>query len=108
MDWRLEWLEEAKNDLKYLDNSQLIQVRKAIKKVSQNPLPNSEGGYGKPLGNKSGTNLSGFLKIKLLRLGIRIVYRIVKEQGVMKIIVVSVREDGAVYEVAMDRVGKDN
>lgn len=28
MDWKLEWLEEAKNDLKYLDNSQLIQVRK--------------------------------------------------------------------------------
>jgi len=35
---------------------------KGIFKVSQNPLPNTEGGYGKPLGNHSGVNLTACLK----------------------------------------------
>ena len=76
-------------DLKNLDQSQRYQVVKAIDKVSENPLPDSEGGYGKPLGSKSGKNLTGYLKIKLRKLGMRVVYLvvylIVREEGIMKI-----------------------
>lgn len=104
MNWIIDYLKEAEKDLNSLDNSQKIQVLKAIRKVSQNPLPTSEGGYGKPLGNKSNTNLTGYYKIKLLKLGIRVVYRLVKENGIMKIIVISVREDEAVYQIALDRI----
>jgi mRNA interferase RelE/StbE len=42
---------EAVEDLKKLDNSQRVQVIKAIEKVSKNPLPQSEGGFGKVLGD---------------------------------------------------------
>lgn len=104
MNWIIDYLKEAEKDLNSLDNSQKIQVLKAIRKVSQNPLPTLEGGYGKPLGNKSNTNLTGYYKIKLLKLGIRVVYRLVKENGIMKIIVISVREYEAVYQIALDRI----
>ena len=65
MNWEVEYCDEAKKDIKKLDGSQIKQVLKAIEKVSTNPLPFNEGGYGKPLGNKSGNNLTGYLKIKL-------------------------------------------
>lgn len=102
--WTVKFIDEAKKDLKSLDNSQRIQVVKSIDKVSKNPLPNFEGGYGKPLGNKLNNNLTGYFKIKLLKLGIRVVYGLVREQGIMKIIVISIREDDTVYEIAIDRI----
>lgn len=104
MKWKVEYLKKSLKDLKSLDHSQQLQVLKAIDKVSQNPLPNFEGGYGKPLGNKSSTNLTGYFKIKLLKLGIRVVYGLVKERGIMKIIVISIRQDETVYQIAVDRI----
>ncbi|WP_352403033.1 hypothetical protein [Pyramidobacter sp.] len=56
MNWHIEFLEEAKRDLKKLDHTVQIQVLKGIDKVSQNPLPMRDGGYGKPLGHKGGSN----------------------------------------------------
>ena len=72
MSWDVEYIPEAETDMDRLDGSQRKMVLKAIDKVAKNPLPVDEGGYGKPLGNKHGNNLSGLLKIKLLKLGIRI------------------------------------
>lgn len=106
MSWEIEYANEAKTDIKTLDGSQRKQVLKAMSKVSTNPLPFSEGGYGKPLGNKNGNNLTGYLKIKLRQLGIRVVYKLIREQDIMKVIVVSVREDNAVYQIAVDRINK--
>lgn len=106
MTWSIEFLEEAEKDMKKLDHSAQIQVLKGISKVSQNPLPVEEGGYGKPLGNKSGTNLTNFLKIKFRDLGIRVVYKVERVNGVMKIIVVSARTDEQVYREASKRRDK--
>ena len=50
MTWQVEFLDEALNDLRKLDGSVKLQVLKGICKVSQNPLPTNQGGYGKPLG----------------------------------------------------------
>jgi mRNA interferase RelE/StbE len=58
--WKVEYLRESLEDIKRLDQSQRAQVIKAINKVAFNPLPQAEGGYGKPLGNKGGTNLAGY------------------------------------------------
>ena len=69
-------LQKQQKDMKKLDHSAQIQVLKGITKVSGNPLPAEEGVYGKPLGNKSGSNLTNFMKIKFGDLGIRVVYRI--------------------------------
>lgn len=103
MIWSIEFLEEAKRDLKKLDHSVQVQVLKGIRKVSKNPLPVQEGGYGKPLGNKTGVNLTNLLKIKFRDLGIRVVYKTIQVDNVMKIIVVSARTDEQVYREAGKR-----
>ncbi|MHB1453919.1 MAG: type II toxin-antitoxin system RelE family toxin [Saccharofermentanales bacterium] len=102
--WIVEYTHEAESDLRSLDRSQQLQVLKAIDKVSENPLPNSEGGYGKPLGNRMSTNLTGYLKIKLLKLGLRVVYCVVREKNIMRIIIISVRDDDTVYKLVKKRI----
>lgn len=104
--WKVEYLREAVDDLKKLDRSQLLQVVKAIDKVSENPLQQAEGGFGKPLGNKSNSKLAGYLKIKLKKLGLRVVYRLVMKDRVMNIIVISSRAEDEVYIAAQKRIRK--
>ena len=107
MTWNIEFLEEAKKDLKKLDHSVQLQVVKGIEKVRKNPLPTDKGGYGKPLGNKNGINLTNLLKIKLRDLGIRVVYKLEYVDDIMKIIVISARTDEAVYKEAAKRREKN-
>ena len=102
--WDVEFGDEARKDHRALDIHARVQVNKAIRKVSQNPLPQKEGGYGKPLGHKSGKNLTGLCKIKLLKLGIRVVYRIVRTEETMKIVVIAARADDEVYSIAARRM----
>ncbi len=104
MSWTIEYNKKAKQDLYHLDHSQRTQVLKAIRKVSQNPLPKTEGGFGKPLGNKSNNNLTGCYKIKIRTLGIRVIYALVRKDRNMKIIVISARADDTVYKIAADRI----
>jgi mRNA interferase RelE/StbE len=101
--WKIEYLREALEDIKQLDQGQRVQVVKAINKAAVNPLPQNEGGYGKPLGKKGDTNLTGYCKIKLLKLGLRVVYHLVREHNSMRIIVVSARADDEVYLLAQKR-----
>ncbi len=103
MIWEVEFLEEAKKDMKKLERSANLQVLKGIQKVSKNPLPVQEGGYGKPLGHKNGANLINLLKIKFRDLGIRVVYKVERIGNIMKIIVVSARTDEQVYREAAKR-----
>ena len=93
----------AREDLRALDGSQRIRVVKAIAKVQSNPLPSSEGGYGKPLGNKRLSQLSGLMKVKLKSDGIRIVYKLERIEHAMRIVVIGVRSDDAVYREAQKR-----
>lgn len=108
MNWSVEYLPEAKKDLKNLDGSQRVLVLKAIRKVQTNPLPQSEGGYGKSLGNKNGNDLSGFLKVKLKSAGLRIVYKTVKTDDKMIVIVIGARADEEVYNIANKRIQDNN
>ena len=103
MMWGIEFLEEAEKDMKKLDHSAQVQVLKGIRKVSQNPLSVEEGGYGKPMGNKIGINLTNLMKIKFRDIGIRVVYKIERIEGIMKIIVISARTDEQVYKEAAKR-----
>ena len=99
---------EAEEDLRTLDGSTRLIVRKAIKKVSQNPLPQEEGGYGKRLSNKFGTNLAGCLKIKLLRFGVRVVYKLERTDKGMTVIVIGARADNEVYHLAVHRLNRQS
>jgi len=101
--WKVEYLKAALTDLKKLDHSQRVEVLKKIKRTAENPLPQSEGGYGEPLGNTNVAQLAGFCKIKLLKLGIRVVYRIEVNKEIMRVIVVSARTDEEVYKIAQKR-----
>ena len=103
MNYQIKFIPEALNDMKRLDHSVQPQVVKGIQKVSQNPVSINQGGYGKPLGNKDGTNLAGLYKIKFRGIGIRVVYSVEEHDGVMNIIVVSVRADNQVYQEAAKR-----
>ena len=102
MAWTVDYTKQADSDLNKLDYSQKKQVLKAILKVSNNPLSNTEGGYGKTLGN----NLTGFLKIKLKKLGIRVCYRIIYEKEIMRVVVISIRADEQVYKELQKRITK--
>lgn len=103
MIWECLFLPEAEEDLRKLDGSQRILVAKALKKVLQNPLPASEGGYGKPLGNHNKTALAGLHKIKIRSAGIRIVYRLIRVKGQMIVLVIGARADDEVYLLAAKR-----
>jgi mRNA interferase RelE/StbE len=106
MPWTVEYTKQANTDLNVLDNSQKKQVLKAILKVAENPLPTTKGGYGKLLGNRSTSKLVGYLKIKLQKLGIRVIYRIVREKEVMRIVIISMRAEGQVYKLLQERIRK--
>lgn len=106
MSYQINFIPEALADMKKLDHSIRPQVVKGIQKVSQNPVSVHQGGYGKPLGNKDGTNLTGLFKIKFRGMGIRVVYSVEEKEDVMTIIIVSVRADNQVYQEASKRRNK--
>ena len=100
------FLEEAVKDFKRLDGSVRLIILKAIRKTAQNPKPSTEGGYGKPLGSHSSSDLTGFLKIKIKNTGHRIVYQYVKDKDGMRIIIISIRDEEKVYKEAERRIEK--
>lgn len=108
MNWNVVYLPEAVKDMKKLAGNQQILVAKAIKKASQNPLPENEGGYGKPLGNHNDTKLAGLMKIKLKSSGLRIVYQLIRTDTEMIIVVIGARADDEVYDIAQKRVLKSD
>ena len=99
MAWKVRITDEAKRDYRKLDGSLRKQVLARIVKVSKAPLP-SPNGYGKPLGNKNGNNLTGFFKIKYRGIGIRVVYTLVVDELIMNIVVISERDDNFCYDLA--------
>ena len=103
MKWKIEYIKEAQRDLKRLDPYNRKLILKAIDKTAERPLPPPDG-IGKLLGNHIGSRLSGYYKIKLRNLGYRVVYQLVQEGETMRIIVISIRDDDAVYKEAERRI----
>ena len=104
MNWKIDYTDKAKKDLNDFKGYSRNQIMKAIQKVSTNPLPQNEGGYGKPLGNHAKTKLTGFLKIKLLKLGIRVIYKLERIEEIMTVVVISIRDDSKCYEETHKRI----
>ena len=104
MRWVIEYDKRVAKDVSKLDASVKTQIAKMIRRVSKNPLPQSEGGYGKPLGNNQSSKLAGCLKIKLKSSGLRVVYKLVRDETIMKIIIISIRDDDEIYKEADKRL----
>ena len=92
MNWFIRFLPQAQDDFDRLDGSQQKQVATALCKVSANPLPYTEGGYGKPLGHHTANNLTGLLKVKLRKAGLRIVYQLERRGKQMIIVIIEDRK----------------
>ena len=105
MRWKIEYIKGAQRDLLRLDPHDRKLILKAIEKTAERPLPPPDG-IGKPLGHRASSDLCGYYKIKLRSLGYRVVYSLVMDDGIMKIIVISIRNDDAVYLEAERRIGK--
>lgn len=99
MEWDIRITDEAKKEFAGFHNDIKPQILAGIRKVSKAPLPKPNG-YGTPLGNKHGNNLTGFFKIKYKKIGIRVVYTLALEEKIMNIIVISKRSDEYCYELA--------
>lgn len=109
MGWDIRITEEAKKDYGKIEGSIRKQVLADIIKVSKAPLP-SPNGYGKPLENKNGNNLTGFFKIKYKGIGIRVIYTLAVDRMTMNIMVISQRDDNYCYDLAAklyDKYGED-
>lgn len=106
MNWQIKFIPEAQKDYDRLAGNRQLLVAKALEKVRQNPVSIYEGGYGKPLGNKGGTNLTELFKVKLKSVGLRIVYKLIQTETEMLIIVIGARADDEVYQIAQKRTDK--
>ena len=106
MSWEIEYKPEARKELGKLNQSVRPQIVAGIRKVAQNPLPRQEGGYGDPLGHHSGLDLTGLLKIKFKKPGIRVIYQLRRAHEKMEIIVIGIRSAEEVYRIAAGR--RDN
>ena len=100
--WEIRYTEKAKSDLDGFDASSRRQITKALEKVSGNPLPRREGGYGVELR----ASLSDCLKVKLKAAGIRIVYKLERTETAMRVIVIGMRAGAEVYREAERRLGR--
>ena len=98
--------EAAKQDFTKLDGSVRPQVLRAMYKTSNNPLPQSEGGYGVELRNRNGIDLTGCLKLKIKKAGVRIVYTLERTAKSMNIVIIGMRADMEVYKEAAKRLGR--
>ena len=87
----------VEKDLKQLNNSIRIEVFKKIKKIQTTPE------LGEPLGNKNGMNLTGLKKMYVAKKQIRIVYEIIDNIVVVKVLAIGKREDMEVYKQAQQR-----
>jgi mRNA interferase RelE/StbE len=91
--------EDAREDLRDLDNAARVVVVKAIAKLRLEPEKR-----GQPLGSKSAGDLTGLRKLVVGNRAYRIVYRVEADGSVCIIWVIGRRADSEVYELAMARL----
>jgi len=84
-------------DLKKINNSVQIEIFKKIEKIKQSPE------LGQLLGNKNNMNLSGLRKLYVAKKEVRIVYEIVNDILIVKVIAIGKRENMEVYKEAEKR-----
>lgn len=96
----LDFWEDAIKDWNALDGHQKKFVAKALQKVEENAA-----NIGEALSKKRNIDLTGFRKVKLKSIGIRIVYKVLNDKvEVAEIITIGNRADEEVYKEAFERI----
>lgn len=93
--FRLQFLPEALEEWKDLDGSVKQPLKRLLQKRLDNPhLPGAE----------LSRDLVGCYKIKLLKQGVRLVYRVADDALIVLVLAVDRRKDGAAYKSAVERL----
>jgi len=100
MKYKVELLIEVEKEFAGLNKSQQVKVAKQLIKLETNPFA------GNPLGRKYNINLTGYFKLYADRKKIRIVYTVIKEIILIKVISIGKRESLAAYKKAALRILK--
>ena len=96
--YRLKFVPPALAEWEALDGSVKEPLRKALKKRLEQPhVPGSEL-HG---------SLQGCYKIKLRKLGWRLVYRVKDDVLIVMVMAVAKREDSVAYRLAVERLASD-
>lgn len=100
---KLNFWEDAKTDWSALDGHQKKFVAKALQKIEENA-----DGIGEVLSKKRHIDLTGYRKVKLKAVGIRIVYKVLNDKiEVAEIVAIGNRADEEVYKEAFERIAKN-
>ena len=97
MKYRIVFHPDAAEDLKELDHRVKMLVFKQINKLTARPA------LGQDLGQKHGIDLSGYKKVYADKKRIRIIYKVIEEMVLIRIIAVGKREGMKVYKKAGQR-----
>ena len=98
MEYEIKFHPAALKEFCELDGSIKKLVKKQLDKLKTSPL------LGEELGNKNGYDLSGYRKMYACKKQIRIVYSVIENILIVKIIAIGKREDMEVYATAAERV----
>lgn len=101
MAYKIEFLPDAVKDFDDLAGWLKKQATKKIDAIAENPL------IGKPLGNKFGTDLTGFYKLYFAKKKYRIVYRLMGGHiEVIEVVGIGKRDKAEVYKLITRRLRK--
>ena len=98
MNYNIRFIPLAQKDFDKLDGRRKILVAKQLVKLENNPFA------GKELGNKAGIDLTGYYKLYADNKRIRIVYFVIEEEIIVKIIAIGERDELTVYKQAAKRI----
>jgi mRNA interferase RelE/StbE len=87
--YSLEFSKQAQKQFLKLDSSQRFHVAKALERRLLNPHITGAQLRGE---------LSGFYKIKLRAIGLRVIYQVVDDRLVVLVLAIGRRENDAVYQ----------
>ncbi|MGZ5208818.1 MAG: type II toxin-antitoxin system RelE family toxin [Sulfuricurvum sp.] len=101
MAYVLKFHPEAEKEFLELDYGVKTRVAKQLLKIASHPE------LGESLGNKNGIDLSGFQKMYAEKKRIRIVYEVIEDEILIRIIAIGQRDDMAVYKTALKRLREE-
>lgn len=99
MKYEIHFHKKAKKEYDKLDNSIRKIFDATLKKIAEDP-ENFSHSY---LSNQNDSDLAGCCKIKLRKLGYRLVYEVIDEKVQIYVIAIGKREESIVYKEASKR-----